>query len=36
MEVDAPNGVKYVKVQPGTSAEIESTPTEHRSTSHAT
>jgi uncharacterized cupredoxin-like copper-binding protein len=27
MEVDAPNGVKYVKVQPGKSAEIKFTPT---------
>jgi uncharacterized cupredoxin-like copper-binding protein len=26
MEVDAPNGVKYVKVQPGKSAEIKFTP----------
>jgi uncharacterized cupredoxin-like copper-binding protein len=28
MEVDAPNGVKYVKVQPGKSAEIKFTPTQ--------
>ena len=26
MEVDAPNGVKYVKLQPGKSAEIKFTP----------
>jgi len=26
MEVDAPNGVKYVKLQPGKSAEIKLTP----------
>jgi len=26
MEVDAPNGVKYVKLQPGKSAEIRFTP----------
>jgi uncharacterized cupredoxin-like copper-binding protein len=26
MEVDAPNGVKYVKVQPGKNAEIKFTP----------
>jgi uncharacterized cupredoxin-like copper-binding protein len=26
MEVDAPNGVKYVKLQPGRSAEIKFTP----------
>ena len=28
MEVDAPNGVKYVKLQPGKSAEIKFTPTQ--------
>ena len=27
MEVDAPNGVKYVRLQPGKSAEIKFTPT---------
>jgi uncharacterized cupredoxin-like copper-binding protein len=27
-EVDAPKGVKYVKVQPGKSAEIKFTPTQ--------
>jgi uncharacterized cupredoxin-like copper-binding protein len=26
MDVDAPNGVKYVKLQPGKSAEIKFTP----------
>jgi uncharacterized cupredoxin-like copper-binding protein len=29
MEVDAPNGVKYVKIQPGKSAEIKFTPTQN-------
>ena len=28
MDVDAPNGVKYVKLQPGKSAEIKFTPTQ--------
>jgi len=28
MEVDAPNGVKYVKLQPGKSAEIKFTPSQ--------
>jgi len=37
MEVDAPNGVKYVKLQPGKSAEIKFTPAKKaRSTSRAT